>query len=260
MILGELTPTLSQHIIPTSLAVLLAAYYLGLLPRYFTLPTRTMATVHPSRMGLVPQDPKDIYQDPRRGRSPPRRHDRDRRERDRDRGRECNDGSERGSGGNKERPDDRRDRRRDHDNDRTSPPRHKDNGRRPDNRDRGRHRERERDEDRDRDRSRSRRRGSPEYEDYKRPASPGPATPSLYPNRPPRDGTYERRGGYAGGGSEYLERCVDLPTWVNPHAEMLFESRRVQRESSTFSIWPPSPKAPARTLYVIISRLFISPV
>ncbi|KAI9571135.1 DUF926-domain-containing protein [Boletus coccyginus] len=191
-----------------------------------------MATVHPSRMGLVPQDPKDIYQGPRRGRSPspPRRHDRDRRERDRERGRENNDDSERGRGGNRERPDDRRDRRRGHDDDRTSPPRHKDNGRRPDDRDRGRHRERERDEDRDRDRSRSRRRGSPEYEDYKRPASPGPATPSMHPNRPPRDGTYERRGGYGGGGSEY------------------FETRRAQRESSTFSIWPPSPKAPARML------------
>jgi len=56
----------------------------------------------------------------------------------------------------------------------------------------------------------------------------------MYPSRQPRDGMYERdrpphaRGGYGGG--EFLE------------------SRRLQRESSTLSIWPPSPKAPARTL------------
>ncbi|KAF8557626.1 DUF926-domain-containing protein [Imleria badia] len=181
-----------------------------------------MATVHPSRMGLVPQDPKDVYPDRRRARSPspPHRYDRDRRERDKvrekTRERDSDDGDKRRRDGDRERerPDDRRDRRRD-----------RDSGRDRD-RDRGRHRERERDKDRDKDRKRA----SPEYGDYKRPASPGPAKPSMYPTRQPREATYERRGAYGGGGSEYLE------------------SRRTQREGSTLSIWPSSPKAPARAL------------
>lgn len=188
-----------------------------------------MATVHPSRMGLVPQDPKDVYPGLRRGRSPSpsHRYARDRRERDRDS--ESDNDSEGGRGGERERgrPDDRRDRRRDRGDDRTSP-RQRDSGRRMDDRDkdrdRGRYRERERDKDRngDRDRSRSRRRASPEYGDYKRPASPGLGTPNMYPNRQLRDRTYERRSGYGGGGSEYLERCATFYSLgrVNSCAEM----------------------------------------
>ncbi|KAG1758825.1 ras-induced vulval development antagonist-domain-containing protein [Suillus occidentalis] len=119
-----------------------------------------MATVHPSRMGLVPQDPKDTYL--------ARRHARSR--------------------------------------------------------------------DRERDRSRERRRASPEYTDYKRPTTPPPAEApwrsqeNLYPNRQGRDRPPHTGGSYGGGGSEYLE------------------SRRAQRDSSTLSIWPPSPKAATRTL------------
>ncbi|KAH0827988.1 hypothetical protein J3R83DRAFT_3629 [Lanmaoa asiatica] len=219
-----------------------------------------MATVHPSRMGLVPPDPKDFYRNPRyrRSPSPSHRYDRDRRERDRERDRESDNDSERVRGW--ERPDDRRDRRRDRGNDRTSP------GWQVDDRDndRGRHRERSRDKDKDKDkdRSRSRRRASPEYGEYKRPASPGPRTPSMYPSRQPRDGAYDRRGGYGGGG-EYLERWATLffPSIFRGSmcAENAFHSRRAQREGSAFSIWPSSPKAPTRTLYVVISRTFNVP-
>ena len=191
-----------------------------------------MATVHPSRMGLVPQDPKDVYPDRRRARSPspPHRHDRDRREgvkerekeRARDRDRESDDDSERGRGGGRERvrQDDRRDRRRDRDDERMSP-RRRDSPRQAD--------------DRDRDRDRSRR-ASPEYGDYKRPPSPSPAAPSMYPNRQSRDGMYERRGGY-GGGSEYLERCVALPLFPGGFVLTCFfiaggSSEKAQRSAS----------------------------
>ncbi|KAF8444773.1 ras-induced vulval development antagonist-domain-containing protein [Boletus edulis BED1] len=182
-----------------------------------------MATVHPSRMGLVPQDPRDVYQ-ARRARSPSPPHRYDRR-----RDSESDDDDDRRREGDREkerkRSDDRRDQRRDRNSERRVDDRDRD-------RNRGRYRERERDEDRnrDRERSKSRRRASPEYGDYKRPASPSPATPSMYPNRQPRDGKYERRGGYGGGGNDYLE------------------SRMSQRDSSTLNIWPSSPKAPARAL------------
>lgn len=174
-----------------------------------------MATVHPSRMGLVPQDPKDVCPDLRRGRSPspPYRYDRDRRERDRKkekaRDRDNDNDKARGGESERERPDDRHGRRRDRGDDWTSPP-HRDSGRRVNDRerDKDRGRYRERDKDRDRDRSRSRRRASPEYGDYKRPPSPGPGTPNMYPNRQPQDGTYERRGGHGAGSSQYLERCA----------------------------------------------------
>lgn len=179
-----------------------------------------MATVHPSRMGLVPQDPKDVYSRRARSPSPPYRRDRDRRERDGARDRESDDEGEKGRGGDRERE---RDRRRERDYDRSSP-------RRVDDRDRGRYRERGRDKDKDKDRSR---RASPEYDDYKRPASPGLATPtpSMYPNRQSRDGPYERRGGYGG---DFLERCVAaFFPGVNLYTEMLVvvggPSERVQR-------------------------------
>lgn len=119
-----------------------------------------MATVHPSRMGLVPQDSKDTHL--------ARRHARSR--------------------------------------------------------------------DRERERSRERRRASPEYTDYKRPTTPPPAEApwrsqeNLYPDRHRRDRPPHAGGSYGGGGSEYLE------------------SRRAQRDGSTLSIWPPSPKAATRTL------------
>ncbi|KIJ68123.1 hypothetical protein HYDPIDRAFT_37686 [Hydnomerulius pinastri MD-312] len=200
-----------------------------------------MATVHPSRMRLVPQDTKDVYPDHHRGRSPslPRRHDRDSRDRDRGREQDRERGKDRGR--YREHSDDRRekDRERERGRDRDrSPPRRKEGDR---ERERSREVGRDRDVDKGKDRARDRngRRASPEYGDYKRPASPPPgaAAPNMYPNRQQRGGDYGRdrpphvdRGFGGGVGSDFLE------------------SRRLQRENSTLSIWPPSPKAPARAL------------
>ncbi|KAG1900498.1 ras-induced vulval development antagonist-domain-containing protein [Suillus fuscotomentosus] len=186
-----------------------------------------MATVHPSRMGLVPQDPKDTYLARRRARSPsprarspPRHSERERdsgRNRARDRSRERERDKRRDASKHKDR-DGGDVRKRDDDID----------PRQSLNPDRGR--------DRERDRSKERRRGSPEYTDYKRHATPPPTEApwrnqeNLYPNRQGRDRPPHAGGSYGGGGSEYLE------------------SRRAQRDASTLSIWPPSPKAPTRTL------------
>jgi len=161
-----------------------------------------MATVHPSRMALVPQDPKDTYRrrarsPSPRARSPPRYSERERdsgrnrardrsRERERDKRRDDSRHKDRDGGDDRKRDDDRRQR------DKSA--------------DRGR--------DRERDRSRERRRGSPEYTDYKRPATPPPAEApwrnqeNLYPNRQGRDRPPHTGGSYGGGGSEYLERYV----------------------------------------------------
>lgn len=155
-----------------------------------------MATVHPSRMGLVPQDRKDVYPGLRRAGSPSPLSRYDRHHRDKE-----------------------KTRKRDSDNDRSQ----------RDDRGRYRRRERSRENQRERSRSRSktpsRRRASPEYGDYKRPASPGPGTPRMYLNRQPREGAHERRGGYGGGSSEYLERyawfCFFF-FWVGVRTSVLF--------------------------------------
>lgn len=179
-----------------------------------------MATVHPSRMGLVPQDPKDTYLARRRARSPSPRHS----ERERDNGRHRARDRSREREKDKRRDDSRHKGRDGVD----SRKRDDDRWQRDKSADRGR--------DRERDRSRERRRASPEYTDYKRPATPPPAEApwrnqeNLYPNRQGRDRPPHAGGSYGGGGSEYLE------------------SRRAQREALTLSIWPPSPKAATRTL------------
>ncbi|KAF8893467.1 ras-induced vulval development antagonist-domain-containing protein, partial [Infundibulicybe gibba] len=153
-----------------------------------------MATIHPSRLGLVPQDPPIYYASQGRSPSPtpPRSRSRDR---DRDRDRDRNTTRER--------------------------PPHEGSRRGRDDRDRPPH-----------DHDTQRRRGSPQYEDYRRPAPPLPSVAeaqapwrqqeNLYPNR--------RGGEFSGGGSDFLE------------------SRRVQRENGVADPWPPSPKAPARGL------------
>ncbi|KAJ3795375.1 ras-induced vulval development antagonist-domain-containing protein [Lentinula aff. detonsa] len=168
-----------------------------------------MATVHPSRLGLVPQDSSTHRRSPsprpsRRSSSPKRssktdarnyraRHDDDR-DRDRYSGRE----SEYNRG-----------------------------------RSHGRSRDRDRAENR---------RASPQYEDYRRPSPPRDhPTPqrqgeNMYPNRkdrdldrdPPPHNAYSSS--RSGGGADFLE------------------SRRLQRETLSVDIWPPSPKAPARQL------------
>ncbi|KAK7060994.1 hypothetical protein VNI00_000729 [Paramarasmius palmivorus] len=173
----------------------------NLFPLTFT--RATMATVHPSRMALVPQDSSfsSDRRDRDRDRSPPRRSYRSR------------------SRSPPRRRDEERERNRDRDR-------------------RGRDVSRDRERDRhdyDSDRGRngaSNRRATPEYGDYKGPGNGAPAAEdrsasrAAYTNRNGRE--YDDYRG--GGGSDWLE------------------NRRLQRESKTVDIWPPSPKEPARDL------------
>ncbi|KIJ49376.1 hypothetical protein M422DRAFT_27737 [Sphaerobolus stellatus SS14] len=125
-----------------------------------------MATIHPSRLGLVPQDPRDS-----RGSRRPR-------------------------------------------SDSRSPVYSKP---RPRSRSRGRGRSEARDAGR----------RSPRYEDYKKPEDNAPwrQQENMYPER---RGRQPPSGNWGGG--DYIK------------------SRQEQRDSNTFSIWPPSPKGPAREL------------
>ncbi|KAJ3772812.1 ras-induced vulval development antagonist-domain-containing protein [Lentinula raphanica] len=178
-----------------------------------------MAMVHPSRMGLVPQDSSSRRRSPsppssRRSISPRRKPD--------------------ARSSHRDSVDDRdRNRARDR-----YPSRQEDDY--DDDRSRGRNRDRERAMDRG-----ERRRASPKYEDYGRPSSPrNDSAPrqqgeNMYPNRdrpdfgrdpPPHNGYASSR---SGGGADFFERHV---------------FRRLQRETMTVNIWPPSPKAPARDL------------
>ncbi|TBU37449.1 ras-induced vulval development antagonist-domain-containing protein [Dichomitus squalens] len=246
-----------------------------------------MAMVHPSRLGLVPQDPPDLG---KRGRSPSppprssrrrsrsvdsrrdrdksgkemadkkREEDRDRADKKRDEDRDRDRDERRIAYGDRD-----RDRGRRHDRDRARADdyfndgdRDRAGGGRRDDRDdnRGPRRSKERSVDRERDKEREERRererdsgrtrrASPEYGDYRR-SSPGRAREdgrdaakegengaerapwrqqeNMYPNR---GGRQPQHGGF-GGGADFLE------------------SRRQQREASTVTVWPPSPKAPTR--------------
>ncbi|KAI6169336.1 ras-induced vulval development antagonist-domain-containing protein [Pisolithus thermaeus] len=212
-----------------------------------------MATVHPSRMGLVPQDRKDVYQAERRyqrsrSNSPGGRgfttYGRGGSNREGSRGR---DGevfgesdqrrdryNDRGREGNREESNDH-DRGRSRQRSRSGG-RPRSFSRRRDGEDRKHDvsgdRRRDRDRESDDEGHRERRRPSPEYSDYNRPPSPGQAAPwrqqeNMYPPR-----TYRSR----------------LPHGHGAQSTDYLESRRLQREASTVSIWPPSPKGPARQL------------
>ncbi|KAI6121554.1 ras-induced vulval development antagonist-domain-containing protein [Pisolithus sp. B1] len=166
-----------------------------------------MATVHPSRMGLVPQDRKDVYQ-------AERRYQRSRSNSPGGRGFTTGRSRQRSRSGGRPRSFSRRrdggDRKHDVSGDRR----------------------RDRDRESDDEGHRERRRPSPEYSDYNRPPSPGQAAPwrqqeNMYPPR-----TYRSR----------------LPHGHGAQSTDYLESRRLQREASTVSIWPPSPKGPARQL------------
>ncbi|KAK0455474.1 ras-induced vulval development antagonist-domain-containing protein [Desarmillaria tabescens] len=105
-----------------------------------------------------------------------------------------------------------------------------------DRRGRGRHEDRsQRDEYEHRGdrRTNVERRASPEYDDYRRPESgreaPWRQPENMYPNRR-GGGDSGFHGGSKGGGTDFME------------------SRRLQRESMTVNVWPPSPKAPARSV------------
>ncbi|KAI6000588.1 ras-induced vulval development antagonist-domain-containing protein [Pisolithus albus] len=209
-----------------------------------------MATVHPSRMGLVPQDRRDAYQAERlytrsRSDSPGRggfatygRGSNDRagsRGRDGEVFREGDRRRERYSDREREshrEGSDKRGRERGRQRSRSSERPRSFSGRRDGgDEERGVSRDHRRDRDRESDDGdhRERRRPSPEYSDYNRPPSPGQAAPwrqqeNMYPPR-----TYRGRP-HSMQSTDYLE------------------SRRLQREASTVSIWPPSPKGPARQL------------
>lgn len=173
-----------------------------------------MATIHPSRMALVPQEPNAVVSRQYRGRSPSLRpreahvrstrdsptYDRDyKRSRfeDENESRGNRDG-ERDRGRDRSRGDDRRDRSRDIDR-------------------------RHRNEDRDRGGDKERRRASPEYTDYRRPSpplkniqsqtqAPWRQQENMYPNRrQERDRPVHAGGSYGGGGgggADFMERCV----------------------------------------------------
>ena len=129
-----------------------------------------MATIHPSRMNLIPQDMRSTHTEMNRARSPsPRRPRRS-----------------------------------------PSPPTR-------------------------RSRSRDRDRGYPGRRDHQ-PRYGGPPY-----------------GGGGGGGADFLERYEKKKNpdfFVVSIIITCFLSRRAQREARTVNIWPPSPKAPARELYV----------
>ncbi|KAF8070060.1 ras-induced vulval development antagonist-domain-containing protein [Lyophyllum atratum] len=175
-----------------------------------------MATIHPSRMALIPQTGGKPETSRRRAPSPARR--RRSPTPDRSRSRERRRGGDRDKEAGRDRP---------HDEDRH------------DRRDTGRDRDSRKDSDRDG--PNERRRASPKYDDYRRPAPPEPEgeapwrqLQNMYPNRqsgrdrpPQAGGSY---GGGAPGGSDFVE------------------SRRLQRENQVVNVWPSSPKAPARGL------------
>jgi len=165
-----------------------------------------MATIHPSRLGLVPQNSRGTNKDRQRGRSPSPRE------------------SRRRSPSRSRSPENRRDKERDRNG---YDDRSKKNGRaraddyfdgkeeRPRRRSRSddRHRDREREERREKDRPR---RASPEYSEYNRPGqekedgsggnAPWRQQENMYPNRHERPPHND----YGGGGSEWMERYVQI--------------------------------------------------
>ncbi|KZT10777.1 DUF926-domain-containing protein [Laetiporus sulphureus 93-53] len=193
-----------------------------------------MATIHPSRMALVPQDSRDSHPSSReardRGRSPSPRYSR-RRTPSIDREKrhymdEARRGREEESSKLHERGRARADDYFDDASGSGGQP-----GRRGGSRSVDRERDRERGERREKDRMR---RPSPEYNEYRRTSSPREQEDSAGA-RPPwrqQQNVYPRGRDRAPhiGGADYMD------------------SRRQQRDNITFSIWPPSPKAPTRDL------------
>lgn len=218
-------------------------------------PPPTMATIHPSRLGLVPQDSKasSAYTTPEiRGRAPPPHLER-RRSPSPTRSRDRYGRDSRGRDGYNDREGDRRDGAR---SGRTRA-RADDYFDGEGEKERGRERERSRSGDRRRDREREDRREerrgddrprrpSPEYSEYRRPSPPAREGSAPAPWRQQENMYPGRRGGLPpAGGSDFLERCAHLS--IACRCELTSRSRRQQREASSFSIWPPSPKAPARS-------------
>lgn len=184
-----------------------------------------MATVHPSRMRLVPSNPNDHNRQANHGSSSNNR------------------GRSRSPGGDRQ-----RDRDRPFHRGRSPSGGSRERGR---DRDSGRSRYDERDRDQERDRGRGDgdrdangdrrapvvpRRSSPAYGEYKkeerREDVRAPDVPESAPWR--RNENMDRgHGGYGGG---------------NSFENTNLESRAAQRDTRTVDVWPPSPKAPAREL------------
>lgn len=199
-----------------------------------------MATIHPSRMGLVPQEPKQDYQrDRQRGRSPSPRSSR--RSLSRDRGGYRDEEDSRNNRNGADREVDRRKYRARADD-------YFEGGRRGDNRPRERSRsvDKQRDKERDARHTSARdRRPSPEYSEYRRlsppyehreehgsTAAPWRKQENMYPTR--RGGPLAN--GYEGGGSDFMNRYV---THINFALCYLTVSRAVEdiRESKVLSMF-----------------------
>lgn len=171
-----------------------------------------MATVHPSRMALVPQDPpKDPYSQMRdRRRSPSPRPARRRspsppRERERDRGYDRYDRRDRER---VKRPERGRARADDYFDEASSGEERRAARKRSRSRSVDKERDREREERRERERDRPRR-ASPEYNEYRRPSPPregsAPAPWRQQENMYPRGRDVGR---FAAGGADFMERYV----------------------------------------------------
>lgn len=101
-----------------------------------------------------------------------------------------------------------------------------------------------------------RRRASPQYDDYRRATphsesrsqAPGRKPEHMYPNR--NGGSRSFYSGHISGGSDFMEKYTPFSLFYD-HSLLTFKhSRRMQREAQVVNIWPSSPKAPARDLYV----------
>ena len=176
----------------------LTAFALHIVSTFLT-PTSTMATVHPSRMALIPPEIREYRSDRTRGRSPsPRRS----RSRDRDR----NEGRGRDSGRGREREDYR---------------------------------------------ASEHRRASPQYEDYRRPPPPAAAESSA-PWRQKESMYPPQHLGRSGTNAfqSFLDECVACVITFYTSLICVLSRRRAQRAAQAVNVWPPSPKAAARELYV----------
>ncbi|OCF61947.1 hypothetical protein L486_01612 [Kwoniella mangroviensis CBS 10435] len=227
-----------------------------------------MATVHPSRMGLVPagssrasaptngegsnsreEELRRKLMDRKRGGDDKRDRDGDRDERrDRDRSRDRDERRERdGDGGRKDRD---RDRARDRDGEgfRSYESRRDERDRRDRDRDRDRDGGRRRSVDRERERDDRPRRASPSYNAYDANAPPPPSGNGAGYGYGRRD---DLPSGPPGMPPPWVPKMQSSqkPNWQNPPPHQRFgnmdlERRRQERENNPLSIWPESPKRP----------------
>ncbi|KAI9509417.1 ras-induced vulval development antagonist-domain-containing protein [Russula earlei] len=198
-----------------------------------------MAFVHPSRMALVPKEPASARSSGSRDYRGPYLDRDDERRREHGRAR---------SGDREVRRDEDGRESRHHSNG----DRHHDDRRDEDIENGGSRRERSWRDDRPSGRSplppskSLSGRASPRYDDYSRRDSTPPPPP---PPPPPRDDRYRRTDTPSENGPPWRqqENMYRRDSRVDAGGDY-FERRRQQRVNNTFSIWPPSPRAPARKL------------